>query len=192
MKRWLLVPLFAAALAGGVTLATFFGHDEQPLPYHPGQRGFDNVTTVVSGTTYVCTSPCVTETLGTDGQQRDTVRATGLIDETVANIRTTTISGKKYCLAMAGCKGTGYAYRGGAWYDGAANHTLAETLSPVTTLYDDAAGHLMLTTVSGTTYFANPGKYVGGHWDLALRDLAQERAYLVANPLKRGPSISVK
>lgn len=198
MNRWLAIIPFVVALVCGISLATWVTRDdgahelESDLPLHPGQRGFNNVTTVISGTTYVCTSPCVTETLQTDGQQRDTVRATGLIDEALATLRSTTISGKKYCLAMAGCRGTGYTYRGGAWHTAGGKMTLATILSPSTTLYASADTHLMLTTISGATYFANPGKYAGGYWDLALRAYAQERAYLVANPLKRGPTISVR
>lgn len=192
MKRLLVILALVLAGAAGISLATWVGHDDKPLPYHPGQRGFQNVTTVISGTTYVCTSPCVTETLGTDGRITDRLRAVTLIDAAVEDLRLTTISGKKFCLAMAGCHGTGYVYRGGAWYRALGKLVLAMNLSAGSDLYNVAGAHLIATTATGVAYFADPTKYAGGHWDLALQTLERERAFLVANPLKTGPSIYTK
>lgn len=194
MKRWLVIIPFVIALACGITLATWVtGGGDKPLPEHPGQRGFLNVTTVISGTTYVCTSPCVTETLATNAQQIDTAKAVAWIDRAIAELRLTTISGKKYCVEMAGgpCGGTGYAYRGSRWYVALGSLTLAQYVSPapIKPTYDLAGGNLLATTTTGVAYFANPAKYAGGHWDVALRALSEARAYLVANPAKSGPSI---
>ncbi len=197
-KILVLVATAVIVLLGGLALGVVVSNEtEQDLPEHPtplGQqaRAFQNITTTVGGTTYVCTSPCEGETLATNGQQRNTPQAATLIGEAVAALKLTTISGKKYCLAMAGCRGTGYVYRGGAWFEGLGKLVLAQALSPATTLYDDAGQKLIATTVSGKTYFADPAKYAGGNWYYALRALSQEQSWLSANPQTSGPSIYVK
>lgn len=153
-----------------------------PLGYELHSDGF-----CYSAAVPPCTPPCVGQKLSTDDYIKDTAVAVQMIDAGRAYLTQTTISGRSYSNNLA-------KYPTSNWHRAGDAFSFAWTISTGTdtmTYYQEARDALLTSTISGSTYFAHPARYVGGAWDRAMRAYAAERAWLIAHPQKLGPHITV-
>lgn len=147
----------------------------------------DNNTNATSTEVLTCAHPCQGDSLEVVKTQFDNpAQAASLITNAKANLCKTTITGVYYFAHSTAANPLK-----GFWYTALSQLTLAQSLSPEKSVYDDAGdGGLVLTTIPGKKYCMSPGKYADGSWEHAFMIYNQELVNL-QNDQSSNPTIKV-
>lgn len=141
--------------------------------YEMRANGMCYAATATTGTGVVtnpCASPslpCVGDSLKVDPQSMASPQqSTFMLVQAKDALKLTTLAGATY-------HANDVLYKNGNWWIAISKLLVAQAAAPseLRGLVDTIGQRLVVTTISGKKYFANPTKYKGGNWDEAIKVL---------------------